>query len=314
MVAKMTIAKKMIYLLIALLLFGNSAFADSNLQTVKSGGQATIVKGDQKTALTAALFDAQKTAVIKAANMIIDQNDDQAALMDYLVNNYQLFVVDKPIIISQEQSGATLYVVAKIQVDTNSLQLAIKEQIKKINTALKTTANTKANVALVLRINGTTLLSEDDAVAIVQSSYQENLRTSGIIVVSADSANNIALSESGESKSEFLAQILTLAHANPGWTYLDVGQINLSLSKTLNGYQAVADVEMLLYDNKKQTVIKKYYEQYRYSARTMQFTEIGVLTKLANSGSKSLAEDLTEYYLTVLQASSQVEIGEVVVK
>ena len=314
MVKKMTIAKKLIYVLLALLLFSNSTLADSNLQTVKSGGQATIVKGDQKTALTVALLDAQKTAVIKAANMIIDQNDDQAALMDYLVGNYQLFVVDKPIIMSQEQVGATIYVVAKVQVDNNSLQLAIKEQIKKINAALKTAANTKANVALVLKINGTTLLSEDDAVAIVQSSYQENLRTSGIIVVSADSANNIALTEQGESIDEFRAQILALARVNPGWTYLDVGQINLSLNKTLNGYQAVADVEMLVYDNKKQTVIKKYSEQYRYSARTMQFAEIGVLTKAANSGSKSLAEDLTEYYLTVLTGSSRVETDEAVVK
>ena len=301
-----TIAKKLTFILVALLLFSNNALADGNLQTIKSGGQAIIVKGDQKTALTVALLDAQKTAVIKAANMIIDQNDEQAALMDYLVNNYQSFVVDKPIILSQEQAGSVLYIVAKIRIDASSLQLAIKEQIKKINAALKTFANTKANVALVFRINGTTWLSGDEAVALVQNSYLETLRDSGILVVSADSANSIAIADGETSLDEFQKYVLDLARANPGWTYLDIGQINLSLSNVPNGYQASADVETLLYDNKKQIVIKKYSEQYRYSAHTMQLAEIGVLTKTANSGCKSLADDLTEYYLTVFPEQAPV--------
>jgi len=309
-----TIVSKLILILTVLVLITSSTLADENLLTVKSGGQAVIVKGDQKAALSAALLDAEKTAVIKSANMIIDQNDDQAVLMDYLVSNYQLFIVGSPVVLNQEKSGGTLYVITKVQIDINSLQLAIKEQIKKINAALKTSANTKANVALVLRINGTTMLSEDEAVALVQSSYLENLRDSGIVVVSADSANIVVSAGEATSLDEFTAQVLALARTNPSWTYLDIGQINICVNSASNGYQAVAEVEMFLYDNKKQTVIKKYSEQYRYSAHALQMAEIGVLTKTANSGSKSLADDFTNYYRTVLLDSGQTETGEVVVK
>ncbi|MFA6076381.1 MAG: hypothetical protein WCV63_10660 [Negativicutes bacterium] len=294
---KKLIAKKLMLILVMLILVCGSAVADDGVQSVKSGGQSMIVKGDQKAALAAALLDVEKNAVMKVVNMVVDQNDDQAALKEYFANNYQLFVVGKPVVLSQEQSGGMLYVVANVQLDTNSMQHAVKEQVKIINAALKASANTKANVALVLRINGTMLMSEDEAVALVQSSYLENLRASGIIVVSADSANAVAITKTAESLDDFQAQVLTLARANPGWTYLDIGQINLSLNDTLNGYQAVASVEMFLYDNKKQTLIKKYTENYSYSARTMQFAEIGILTKTANSGSRSLADYLTEYYL-----------------
>lgn len=285
-------------IILALLICTIPAFADdgSGVQTVKAAGQATIVKGDETTALNAALLDAEKNAVLKAANMIIDQNDNRSALVDYLSISYQQFLVEKPVLLNSEKSGGTFYVVASIQIDESALRKAVREQVKKINAALKAAAQTKANVAMILNVAGTTLMSADDAEALVQSGYLENLREAGIMVVSTDAAESPVLTTTDVSLAEYQTRMLAFARSNPGWTYLGIGQVNVNMNKTLNGYQAVADVEMLLYDNKKQVVIKNISEAYRYSARTMQIAEIGVLTKVVNGGSKSMADDLMKYY------------------